>query len=144
MHVGTWGCPLWGLDFGRFFGFCLLRPFACHVDPQAASVDLDEAENDDDDDDDDDEGDYENCDDSDNDVFITMMPMHMMIIIMIMMMFPLVLVMEGECLQREKTDKEKSHKGIWRSDAPEASQAQTRDVPGTPGTFGPDLCVYQY
>ena len=44
----------------------------------------------------------------------------------------------------EKTDKEKSHKGIWRSDAPEASQGQTRDVPGTPGTFGPDLCVNQY
>ena len=45
------------------------------------------------------------------------------------------------CIWREKTDKEKSHKGIWRSDAPEASQVQTRDVPGTPGTFGPDLCV---
>ena len=44
----------------------------------------------------------------------------------------------------KKTDKEKSHKGIWRSDAPEASQGQTRDVPGTPGTFGPDLCVNQY
>ena len=44
----------------------------------------------------------------------------------------------------KKTDKEKSHKGIWRSDAPEASQGQTRDVPGTPGTFGPDLCVTQY
>ena len=44
----------------------------------------------------------------------------------------------------EKTDKGKSHKGIWRSDAPEASQGQTRDVPGTPGTFGPDLCVNQY
>ena len=40
-----------------------------------------------------------------------------------------------------KIDKEKSNKGIWRSDAPEASQEQTRDVPGTPGTFGPDLCV---
>ena len=35
-------------------------------------------------------------------------------------------------------------KGIWRSDAPEASQGRTRDVPGTPGTFGPDLCVNQY
>ena len=46
-------------------------------------------------------------------------------------------------LWRGKTDKEKS-KGIWRSDAPEASQGQTRDVPGTPGTFGPDLCVNQY
>ena len=44
---------------------------------------------------------------------------------------------------REKTDKEKSHKGIWRSDAPEASQGQIRDVPGTSGTFGPDLCVNQ-
>ena len=44
----------------------------------------------------------------------------------------------------KKTDKETSHKGIWRSDAPEASQGQTRDVPGTPGTFGPDLCVNQY
>ena len=47
-------------------------------------------------------------------------------------------------MERKKTDKEKSHKGIWRSDAPEASQGQTRDVPGTPGTFGPDLCVNQY
>ena len=28
---------------------------------------------------------------------------------------------------------------VSRSDAPEASQGQTRDVPGTPGTFGPDL-----
>ena len=46
--------------------------------------------------------------------------------------------------KRKKTDKKKSHKGIWRSDAPEASQGQTRDVPGTPGTFGPDLCVNQY
>ena len=36
----------------------------------------------------------------------------------------------------KKTNKEKSHKGIWRSDAPEASQGQTRDVPGTHGTFG--------
>ena len=44
----------------------------------------------------------------------------------------------------KKTDKGKSHKGIWRSDAPEACQGQTRDVPGTPGTFGPDLCVNQY
>ena len=46
-------------------------------------------------------------------------------------------------IRREKTDKEKSHKGTWPSDAPEASQGQTRDVPGTPGTFGPDLCVNQ-
>ena len=38
-------------------------------------------------------------------------------------------------------NKENSHKGIWRSDAPEASQGQTRDVPGTPGTFGPDFYV---
>ena len=44
----------------------------------------------------------------------------------------------------KKTDNGKSHEGIWRSDAPEASQGQTRDVPGTPGTFGPDLCVNQY
>ena len=44
----------------------------------------------------------------------------------------------------KKNDKEKSNKGIWRSDALEASQGQTRDVPGTPGTFGPDLCVNQY
>ena len=44
----------------------------------------------------------------------------------------------------KRTDKEKSHKGIWRSDAPEASQGQTRDVPGTHGIFGPDLCVNQY
>ena len=28
-------------------------------------------------------------------------------------------------------------------DAPEASQGQTRDAPGTPGTFGPDLCLNQ-
>ena len=47
-------------------------------------------------------------------------------------------------MERTKTDKEKSHTGIWRSDAPEASQGQTRDVPGTPGTFGPYLCVNQY
>ena len=47
-------------------------------------------------------------------------------------------------LGEKKTDKGKSQKGIWRSDAPEASQGQTRDVPGTPGTFGPDLCVNQY
>ena len=52
---------------------------------------------------------------------------------------------EGGANYGEKnTDKEKSHKGIWRSDAPEASQGQTRDVPGTLGTFGPDLCVNQY
>ena len=43
--------------------------------------------------------------------------------------------------EKKKTDKEKSHKGIWRSDAPEASQGQTRDVPGTPGTFG---MIYVY
>ena len=43
-------------------------------------------------------------------------------------------------MERKKTDKEKSHnKGIWRSDASEASQGQTRDVPGTHGTFGPDF-----
>ena len=46
--------------------------------------------------------------------------------------------------EKKKTDKEKSHKGIWQSDAPEASQGQTQDVPATPGTFGPDLCVNQY
>ena len=39
----------------------------------------------------------------------------------------------------KKTDKEKSHKGIWRSDAPEASQGQTRDVPGTVFFF-PQRC----
>ena len=50
----------------------------------------------------------------------------------------------GYLYGEKKTDKEKSNKGIWRSDAPEASQGQTRDVPGTPGTFGPDLCVNQY
>ena len=43
--------------------------------------------------------------------------------------------------ERKKTDKEKSHKEFGGRDAPEASQGQTRDVPGTPGTFGPDLCV---
>ena len=47
-------------------------------------------------------------------------------------------------IMERKTDKEKSHKGIWRSDAPETFQGQTRDVPGTPGTFGPALCVNQY
>ena len=57
---------------------------------------------------------------------------------------PLSGVIRANWLRREKTDKEKSHKGIWRSDAPEASQGQTRDVPGTPGTLGPDLCVNQY
>ena len=36
----------------------------------------------------------------------------------------------GTSMERKKTDKEKSHKGIWRSDALEASQGQTRDVPG--------------
>ena len=51
---------------------------------------------------------------------------------------------EGCHLGEKKTDKGKSHKRIWRSDATEASQRQTRDVPGTPGTFGPDLCVNQY
>ena len=40
-------------------------------------------------------------------------------------------------IRREKADKEKSHKGICRSNAPEASQGQTRDVP-------PDLCGNQY
>ena len=29
--------------------------------------------------------------------------------------------------ERKKTDKEKSHKGIWRSDAPETSQGQIRE-----------------
>ena len=38
----------------------------------------------------------------------------------------------GQKFGEKKPDKEKSHKGIWRSDAPEASQGQTRDIPGTP------------
>ena len=44
-------------------------------------------------------------------------------------------------MERKKPIKKNQNKGIWRSDAPEAFQGQTRDVPGTPGTFGPDLCV---
>ena len=32
-------------------------------------------------------------------------------------------------MERKKPIKEKSHKGIWRSDAPEASQGQTRGRP---------------
>ena len=40
-------------------------------------------------------------------------------------------------LYGEKTDKENSQKGIGSRNAPEASQRLIRDVPGTPGTFGP-------
>ena len=42
------------------------------------------------------------------------------------------------------SDQENHIKEFGGRDAPEASQGQTRDVPGTPGTFGPDLCVNQY
>ena len=71
---------------GSIFSF-----LACHVDPQAASVELTEAEDDDDDDDDH----YDNYDYNDSGVILTMMTTHMMIPTKIMMMFPLVLVMEG-------------------------------------------------
>ena len=42
------------------------------------------------------------------------------------------------------TDKKNHIKEFGGGNAPEASQGQTRDVPGTPGTFGPGLCVNQY
>ena len=45
----------------------------------------------------------------------------------------------------EKKPIKKNHiKEFGGRDAPEASQGQTRDVPGTPGTFWPDVCVNQY
>ena len=53
-------------------------------------------------------------------------------------------------LERKKTDKGKSHKGNWRSDAPEASQGQTRDVPGAktpgvdPGQLGSELPLVSF
>ena len=48
-------------------------------------------------------------------------------------------------MERKKKPIKKNHiKEFGGRDAPEASQGQTRDVPGTPGTFGPDLCVNQY
>ena len=46
--------------------------------------------------------------------------------------------------ERKKTIKKNHIKEFGGRDAPEASQGQTRDVPGTPGAFGPDLCVNQY
>ena len=45
---------------------------------------------------------------------------------------------------RKKPIKKNHIKEFGGQDAPEASQGQTRDVPGTPGTFGPDLCANQY
>ena len=47
-------------------------------------------------------------------------------------------------MERKKTIKKNHIKQFDGRDAPEASQGQTRDVPGRPGTFGPDLCVNQY
>ena len=47
-------------------------------------------------------------------------------------------------MERKKPIKKNHIKEFGGRDAPEASQRQTRDVPGTPGTFGPDLCVNQY
>ena len=47
-------------------------------------------------------------------------------------------------MERKKPIKKNHIKEFGGRDAPEASQGQTRDVPGTPGTFGPDLCVNQY
>ena len=47
-------------------------------------------------------------------------------------------------LWRKKPIKKNHIKEFGGRDAPEASQGQTRGVPGTPGTFGPDLCVNQY
>ena len=45
--------------------------------------------------------------------------------------------------ERKKPIKKNHIKEFGGRDAPEASQGQTRDVPGTHGTFGPDLCVNQ-
>ena len=47
-------------------------------------------------------------------------------------------------MERKKPIKKNHIKEFGGRDAPETSQGQTRDVPGTPGTFGPDLCVNQY
>ena len=47
-------------------------------------------------------------------------------------------------MERKKPIKKNHIKEFGGRDAPEASQGQTRDVPGTPGTFGPDLCLNQY
>ena len=50
----------------------------------------------------------------------------------------------GKFKYGEQKPIKKNHvKEFGGRDAPEASQGQTRDVPGTPGTFGPDLCVNQ-
>ena len=46
--------------------------------------------------------------------------------------------------EKKKPIKKNHIKEFGGRDAPEASQGQTRDVPGTPGTFGPDLCLHQY
>ena len=46
--------------------------------------------------------------------------------------------------EKKKLIKENHIKEFGGRDAPEASQGQIRDVPETPGTFGPDLCVNQY
>ena len=47
-------------------------------------------------------------------------------------------------MERKKPIKKNHIKEFGGRDAPKASQGQTRDVPGTPGTFGPDLCVNPY
>ena len=47
-------------------------------------------------------------------------------------------------MERKKLIKKNHIKEFGGRDASKASQGQTRDVPGTPGTFGPDLCVNQY
>ena len=47
-------------------------------------------------------------------------------------------------MERKEPIKKDHIKEFGGRDALEASQGQTRDVPGTPGTFGPDLCVNQY
>ena len=63
-------------------------------------------------------------------------------------MTPLVCTLDTSCRREEYGEKKPiktNHiKEFGGRDAPEASQGQTRDVPGTPGTFGPDLCVNQY
>ena len=46
-------------------------------------------------------------------------------------------------MERKKPIKKNHIKEFGGRDALEASQGQTRHVPGTPGTFGPDLCVNQ-
>ena len=54
------------------------------------------------------------------------------------------LLSRREIMERRKPIKKNHIKEFGGRDAPEASQGQTRDVPRTPATFGPDLCVNQY